>query len=127
MTCGIALPHFYSDTSTPEQPLLPSEHMPMLPSMLPFSIVLLRDTTLIAQNRRADPGRFLDPDGKPVANATVTAVRTHVARTGIVPRDIVTTTIRRLHGGGLAQRVGQLKTRPDAGDHGGDRASAQKQ
>lgn len=57
-----------------------------------LSIVLLLATTLIAQNRRVVPGRFLDPDGKPVANATVTAVWTHVAGTGLVPRDVVTTT-----------------------------------
>lgn len=64
----------------------------MLIRMRLLSIVLLLATTVIAQNRRVVPGRFLDPDGKPVANATVTAVWTHVAGTGLVPRDVVTTT-----------------------------------
>ena len=64
----------------------------MLPHMRLLPIVLLLATTLAAQNRRAVPGRFVDPDGKPVANATVTAVWTSVAGTGLVPRDIVTTT-----------------------------------
>tara|TARA_R110002072_G_scaffold243682_1_gene402726 strand:- start:40672 stop:42462 length:1791 start_codon:yes stop_codon:yes gene_type:complete len=55
-------------------------------------ILLLLTTAVVAQNRRAVPGRFVDPDGKPVANATVTAVWTSVAGTDFLPRDIVTTT-----------------------------------
>ena len=57
-----------------------------------LSILLLLATTLVAQDRRVAPGRFLDSTGKPVANATVTAAWTCVAGTGFVPPDIVTTT-----------------------------------
>ncbi|MFK7741572.1 MAG: hypothetical protein AB8H80_14735 [Planctomycetota bacterium] len=60
--------------------------------MRALAMMFLVITTLTAQDRRVVPGQFLDDKGKPVANATVTAVWTSVAGPEFVPRDVVTTT-----------------------------------
>lgn len=54
-----------------------------------LAAVVLLACCLTGQQRLVVPGRFVGPDGKPVANADVTAVWTHTAGPELVPRDIV--------------------------------------